>query len=50
MSGSGGIAPQFLILPLDTGEQLDTLHGRTTPGERAPRMGEYRAEWTTDLL
>jgi len=36
MWGSGDIAPQFLILPLDTGEQPDSLHGRPTTGERVP--------------
>jgi hypothetical protein len=36
MWGSGRIAPQFLILPLDAGEQPDSHHGRSTPGVRAP--------------
>lgn len=31
---SGGIAPQF-ILSLDAGKQPDSLHGRSTPGEKA---------------
>jgi hypothetical protein len=36
MWGSGVIAPQFLILPLDTGEQPGSLHDRSTPGKRTP--------------
>jgi len=35
MWGSGGTAAQLLILPLGTGEQPDSLHGRPTPGEKA---------------
>jgi len=33
---SGGVAPQFPILPLDTSEQPGSLHGRSTSGVRAP--------------
>lgn len=36
MWGSRGIAPQFLILPLDAGQQPNSLHGRSTPSKRAP--------------